>query len=407
MKRLLSMVAGLAALGVGVMPASAAPVAHRAYDASALAVPVDPEAGSHGSPIPARLFTTRADVSNPPRAASARAARADLGLLEQFVPPQALGPAADASTRDRNNGHNARTTDGSAVYTAHADRSPFATATATAAGAGSGALSMGTLRSTSVARLVGTRLTATADTTMSGVVIGPLSAGAASYHAVATTDGAHGGAHATGAVTVSEASVAGVPVVVTQDGVRVDSTKVPVGALDQAAQAVADAFARSGYFDVRLVQPIASSSKDGSGAEVSGGGLQLVGRSDSDQTYFMAATLLSGDVSVAAGDSLAALGGVTSSGPALADPGATKPTPSMPGTDLATGRAGNPVAPSGQSPQVSPLYAHAANEVGLPQTWSGWPILLGVVVGLLVVGVVLRRRLVVIASAVADRYVRG
>ena len=412
MKRPLSVVMTTAALlGAGLAPATAAPaapVAHRAYDASALAVPINPEAGSHGSPIPARLFTTRADVSNPPRAASARAARTDLGLLEQFVPAQALGPAADASTRDRNNGHRSRTTDGSAVYTARADRSPFATATASATSTGASGLSVDGLRSTSTARQTGARLTATADVRMSGLVLGPLSAGAASYHAVATTDGRDGGAHATGRVTVDDATVAGVPVVVTQDGVRVDSTKVSVSALDQAARTVAAAFARSGYFDVRLVQPTSDRNRDGSAAAVSGGGLQLVGRSDSDQTYFVTATLLSGDVSVAAGSSLAALGGVGSGGPLVG--GGSKPAASSPSSSYAAGSSGSPSsvgAPAAQAPEVSPLYTSSASEVDLPGTWSGWPVLLFVVVGLLVVGLVWRRRLNALAGAMADRYVRG
>ena len=402
---------GLAALvassAVGMMPASAAPIAHRAYDASALAVPLDPEAGSHGSPIPARLFTTRADVSNPPRAASARASRTDLGLLEQFVPEQALGPAADASTRDRNNGRNARTTDGSAVYTAHVDRSPFATSTATATEAGAGGVSMGNMKSTSTARLAGTRLVARADTEMSSLVLGPLTAGSASYHAVATTSGTNGGAHATGVVAVSDATVAGIPVVVTQDGVRVDSTKVPVSGLDQAAAAVASAFARSGYFDVRAVQPTARTAKNGSAAEVSGGGLQLIGRSDPSQSYFVAATLLSGDVSVGAGDSLASLGGVTSSGPSFGTP---PPGSTTPGSSDTVGSAlpgGTVATATGQPPQVSPLYTRSASDADLAHVWSGWPVLLFVLLGVLAVCTVWRRRLGQWANVLADRYVRG
>jgi len=395
--------------------AAAATMAHRAYDATALAVPMNPEVGSHDSPIPARLFTTRADVSNPPRAASARAARTDLGLLEQFVPGQALGPAADASTRDRNSGRDSRTTDGDAVYVAHADKAPSARATATGVTAPGASLGFGGMSSTSTARLDGSRLLATATSTLTGMSLGPISVGTATYTATASTTGRAGGAHATGVVTASEASVAGVPVAITQDGVEVDSTRIVLGQLDQAAAVVAAAFAESGYLDARLVQPVTTHRRDGSSATVTGGGIQLIGRSDANQSYYLAATMLSGEVSVAVGDSLGQLRLPVTPAP-TARPAAPETSGLGPPYTPTTSVAGAMTAPSATAaPAVAPLYTSQASEVELPHIWPWWPVLLGLAVALamsfgtlrLPVAGPVRRRLLAMTAAAADRYFRG
>jgi hypothetical protein len=403
-----------------VVPAvgATADVGSRAYDAAALAVPVNPQAGSHDSPIPVRLFPTRADVSNPPTGASGRAARTDLGLLEQFVPPQALGPAADASTRDRNSGRNARTTDGSAVYTAHADQSPAANATATAVDVTSAGVSIGHLRSTSSTHATGATVVAEAVTTMTQLAFGPVDIGSASYHAAAVSTGRSHGAHASGRVTVTDATVAGVPVVVTQDGVQVDTTKVEADQVDSAAAAVAAAFAQVGYFDVRLVQPTATAKPDGSAAAVHGGGLQVIGRSDSQNSYFLELTLLSGDVDVAFGGPLDLLGGFDELGvghlpTGVNPPGAGRLGPPFLPPTAPRGRAGGlpPVA----APEPTPLPIVATSDARLPGVWRDWWVLLAIASGLVAAGGGLwlpvaapaRRRVGAMVSTAADRYVRG
>jgi hypothetical protein len=409
----------VAALLVAGVPLSvlAAPtsVADRAYDASAVAVPVDPEAGSHGSPIPARLFTTRADVSNPPHQASARAARTDLGLLEQFVPTQALGPAADASTRDANNGHDARATDGTAVYVAHADPSPAASATASAVAPSPAAgVTIGALRSTSHADVRAGRVEADASTTATDLWIGPVHVRTATYAAAASTDGDPGDAVASGGVRLADATVAGVPVVVTPDGVDVDTTRVAAPQAASAAQAVARAFSGSGYLDVRLVQPVVTRARSGAVASVGGGGLQLVGRSDRQSSYFVAATVLAGSVAVAVGDPLdAAL---------RSDAGLAPQLPAGPRSrGLGPPYAAPSAKPAGSVPQPAaasgpPLTAtQVSSRATLPAAWRGWPVVLFVVAALGAASVGLRLRVATPVRSrlgrwreiVAERYLRG
>jgi hypothetical protein len=196
---------------------------------------------------------------------------------------------------------------------------------------------------------------------------------------------------------------------------------VPVAQLDQAAAAVAAAFAQSGYFDVRLVQPVADHSSDGSTAAVSGGGLELVGRSDADSSYFISATLLSGDVAVAVGDRLHDLASLVP--PATPSPQpATQPLPDRGGLGPPyTPPAGTHGPKAGAVPHaakdavVSPVVVARASSDRIATVWAGWPVLLGLALAVIAGWALLqlplaarvRRPLAAAVGAVMDRYLRG
>ena len=407
------------ALGTGIAFAAqdnAPPLAGRAFDVNASAYPFEPAAGANASPELVRLVETTASVSNPPVEADARAAAEDLGQAEAYSAAYAQGPQASASTRNNGRASHQEMQTGGSDYVADVDPSPRASGNATATGVKDGTQFVAQqAQSASRADGSGKTLVATASSVVHDLVVGPVTIGAANYHARASAAGTPGSARATASVTVSDASIGGVPVVITSTGVQVDQSKVPADGFVAATKAVHDALAQGGYLDVRVTQPKTSTAPDGSAATVSGGGIFFYGtNNDPSNYYFVRVTVLTGIVQVAIGSQFGAAPQTIV--PPLTPVQAAPARPSAQGVQpRAVPPASRGVAHSSEN-AVPPLrFVSARGSVGLPDTWRGWPWLLAAfgAIGLLVsacwlpVAVPVRRRASRWGIAFAVRYLRG
>jgi hypothetical protein len=202
--------------------------------------------------------------------------------------------------------------------------------------------------------------------------------------------------------------VNGTPVVIGADGIEVDQQRVPLELVPSATAAVQSALAQGGYADVRIVQPVAQASADGTSASVKGGGVMLFfNRNDPAQNYFLRLTFGGVDLAVAVG---APLGGapVVSTG---VPPAATGDRDtSVLGSDRSTGSlapASEAPAPAATSVGARPLLTVGRRTYDLPEPWRGWPVLLAVGVAAAVAGWLARRRLLGWWDLSADRYLRG
>lgn len=405
---LLALVAAGSASGAGA--AASGPVhADRSFTVASEAYPMESAPGSQQTTIEGRPAATRANVSNPPVDAFARAAAADLGLAEAYVGQQ--GPSASADTATEGDPDDVVVDKGGSHMEAHVNPTPKATAIATGSAAKGDPATSGSMSSISTADGAGSRVVATAAAEIHDFRTGALVIGSGRFDALAAIDGLPGGGSANGSIQTSNATFGGIPIIIGADGVRVDDSQVPDPMLRQATAAIQQAFSPGGYMDVRVVQPKVEIAKDGSSARVYGGGVRVyLTNNDPADRYFFSYTLLGGSAE-------AVLGGVLS-----------QPTPDR--TELAVVPKPPALAFASPSPAAPPavelptrpaavepalVFASGGERVTLPGLWAGWPWVLALVsAGWVLVGVLhlpqfagTKQRLDLLVDGLGDRYVRG
>jgi hypothetical protein len=409
-----SLVAAVALLGLGAVASArppsptspaAAPFLARSFTIRADAFPVEPAPGTNETSVGVRPAGTRISVSNAPAAAYGRAAATDAGTIELYTGPPPPDTVAECDATAPNISRHATAAPGGMQLEAMCDTRPSARVVASGSGSG-------VSRSEAFGDGGGVALVAEALAVIDDAVVGPIRLGSVTYHAVARTTGDAGGATATGVVAVSDATVAGVPVTIGAGGVRVDKSKVPLDLVPAAADTVREVLSQGDYSDVRVVQPRTSVAPDGSRAEVSGGGVSVLGQNpDPANNYFLRLTLAGGSALVALGSESPSAFPAVSDLPArdtplpdLARPGAVRPAPPAGADGSAT--ASPPAASPAPSSDALALVA-SRHTVTLSRPWSGW---VWAVVAFALGGGALfaqRRRLARWWDVAADRYVRG
>ena len=402
MKRV-SIAAGLLALGLSAhAPATAEPppVTTRAFTLTANAFPVSAAPGNNGTVIAVSPAAVQLSLSNPPGASYARAAALDTSALEQFTGPPPANTVAECSTETSNISKRAQAAPDGMTLSAHCDEIPAASATAVASDLSAGGVKAASVISTVRGGPAASTLQAIADVVVRDGTIGPLTFGLAHYAATISASGLHGGAVARATLTVADATFAGIPVVLSSDGIQVDQTRVPLDLVKQVAEQLHKTLLSSQYHDIRLIQPRAHASPDGTTATVSGGGIEVfLTNANPAGTYFVGTTILGGSLSGQVGEPLGLpLPPVISpvSPPLTVQPGVViSPPPIPPGP-----------APLVQ-PATPPVLAASRARATLPVRWVGLPWTLGAI-GLLALlwiarGPQIARRL----DAVAERYLRG
>lgn len=417
----------LAAVMLGV--ASAAPAGSqdgphhvaRAFSAEANATPVEPAPGVNETEVAFRPAATTARAFNPPVAAFGRAAAVDLGLAEALIGPavdeagagDASPPSADVDTQVE--GSNDKTVDeGGTHLEARADESPMAVAAAEGSSGGP----TGSATSRSFADGSGETIVAVSEAEISDATFGPLVIGSGRFDGRAQIDGTPGGGSARGVITVTGATFADVPVVIDDDGMAVDETRVPAPLVGEATAAIQEFFSPGGFADIRVVQPKVEVAEDGRSATVNGGGVRVfMSSNDPANNYFFAATFLRGSAEVFMGSdlSVAAPDPVGSAAPDA--PAATPNRADAPADD------GRPVSPPTTQVRTSPpSEEELAVETVSGRTvlefrgpWPHWPWLVAGIAALWLGAGALRlpplrrvRRWVEAGtSSMAERFLRG
>lgn len=404
----------LAVAGVAGHPAGGeeAGLLGHAFEVAAEAFPVEPAPGSQDQPVAIRPFSSRADVTNPPAAGYARAAAADLGLAEAYLGAQ--GPAAEVDSSAAGGDDEVVIDDGGAHLEARFEDGPSAASSA------EGALgpATGTSRSTAVAAHRDGVLVAEASAAIQGYAAGPVVIGSGRFEAHVRLDGTPGGVEAGGRVSISQATIGAVPVVIDQTGIRVDSTLVPAAGLDAATARVQQELARGGYSDVRVVQPRVTVGDDGRSAEVAGGGVRFYGTNNNPSNrYFLQLTVLGGRAAASLGAAIGDVERTTASAPPPSRP-SDGARPSLPIGAFPARPAGTtgPVAgnrvPPGATAGATPIvlaFAGGESAVTLPRMWRGWPWVIGGAAAVLALTALalrqpaLQRR----AQRLLDEYARG
>jgi len=396
--------------------AQAGPLLGRAFTIAADAFPAEPAPGANQTTLGIRPVATRAGATNPPAAAFGRASATDFGLIEAYIGPQ--GPTAEADTASANGRPDAHVSEGGMTLDAHASTAPLGRAFATGNGSSGAGFSMGSSSSLSIADGSGAALTATAMAEVHDVVSGPMVIGSARFDGSASVDGTRGGAVAQGRVTASDATVSGIPVVIDEEGLRVDQAAVPADQLPTLTEAVRAALNRGGYIDVRVVQPTGEVAEDGTKASVRGGGVRVrMTNNDPANNYFLEFNLVAGSASVLLGPVIG--GGPSGSGggaPVPVDPPAEQFVTRVlrvDGFDPTATRPVDPGLPPTPAPpaKIEPVTESAAASYRLASRWPGWPWLLALLAAFAAFAASLpfepmapvRLRL----SLFADRYLRG
>lgn len=390
----------VAVAGVGPSPGGA-PLTGRSFTIRADAFPVDPAPGLNQTSIGVRPAAAHVSLSNAPAAAYGRAASVDAGTAELYTGPPPPGSVAECDATATNLPRQATASPGGMALDARCDQRPSARTNAVGSGAG-------TSRSSAWGDGGGDALVAGATAEVHDAVAGEIRLGSATYAASVKANGVPGGASATGRVAVSDATVAGVPVVIGAGGITVDEREVPIELVPAAAAAVRAALSQGGYTDVRVVQPETIVARDGTRAEVRGGGVFFYGSSnDPRSNYFLRFTLVGGDALVAlGGDAGTAVAAPADTAPHLPTPGSLNERARLPDADVQrTEGAAEETGAPGTDERLAVATASARRT--LPRPWRGWVWLLAAAVALLAAGVAVRRRLAPWWTAIADRYVRG
>ena len=277
--------------------------ADRAFTVRAEAYPLEPAPGTQDTEVAVRPAATQAVTTNPPVAAFARAAASDLGLAEAYFGQQ--GPSAAADTATENDPEDVVKDENGVHLEAHVDESPHSLAIAVGNGGEAQGSPSGSFSSRSEAKGAGPSLIATVEAEANDVVIGPFVLGSGRFEAALSLDGTPDGAIGGGTITTSDATFAGVPIVIDEDGFTVDETRVPAPLVGQATDSIQEFFSPGGYADIRVVQPKVEIAEDGQSVRVSGGGVHVFfTNNDPKERYFAGFTMLGGDAMAALGSVL-------------------------------------------------------------------------------------------------------
>lgn len=410
---LAAVVALVTAPGGSAAPAVAPPVhVARAFTARAEAYPMESAPGSRNTTVAVRQASTKATSSNPPVDAFARATAADLGLAEAYLGQQ--GPSADADTATAGDDDDVVVEESGSRMEVHVDPSPSSWASATGNASGSADQgTSGTIASRSTSDGSGNRLVATAASEVNDLTIGLLFLGSGRFDGRAEIDGTPAGARAEGLIRTSDATFAGVPIILGADGVRIDQSRIPDPLLQSSTATIQEWFGQGGYADIRVVQPKVEIAKDGSSARVSGGGVLLYfTNNDPAERYSLSYALLGGSAE-------AGLAGVLAQPTPDRDPPPTRPTIAKDVTFRPITAPPVAVAPDAIATVAVPspvLTRHRGSQgVSLAVPWAGWVFALVLVAaGWATAGALRlpalagpRRRLDRFVNDLADRYLRG
>lgn len=408
MKRLLAVV--LAALVAVPAGAAGSPVVERSFTINVEAFPVAPAPGQQQTELSVRPAGTRAAVANAPATAYARGAVVDSGAIELFTGPPPEESVAECDTGSPNVPDEAAADPGGSRLRALCTNRPSGRASASGSSAGDDDTAAGSFSSAVHADGGDEAAVGEAQAEMHDGAFGPFAFSSARYEARASAGGVPGRASAHGVVTVSGASVAGIPVRVGPGGVTVDETEVPVELAPAAAAAVNDALTQGGFSTVRLVQPETTVAEDGSRATVRGGGLFVeLADPDPKSRRFLRMTFVGGRIEVSVGP---VLGEPDAAPPAAVDPPSSPPRSDAPPAGDAPSAAAPspPVAAPGDTTvettaEDSVVLASSVHR--LPGWWDGWVWL--VAAATLLAGAVAawRRRALATWDALADRFLRG
>jgi len=368
------------------------PVTARSFSADAEGFPIEPGFGAQQFGVPFRPAATRSSLANAPVSAYARSALVDLGPAELYTAPNfpAPGSFAECDTARPNVPLSATAAPAAMRLDVTCDRSPASHANADGSGVGQPGVKARSVSSHTAADSAGDALSAAAESALTDADVGPVHVGSARFHGEVRADGRPGGARAVGSISISDATVNGVPVVFGPDGVQVDQTRVPLELVQAAADAV-------------------HTSADGTRATVSGGGLRFFGSSNDPQNnYFLTLTLVGGTTSVALGAPLAAPAGEPG-GAAIPEPSPSSALPSgVPVSgSIFSPATGGPAAGALATPASQPKLVATRGRYDLPGGGSAWVwMLVGTAIGV-VAAVIFRRPLTRSLHELADRYVRG
>ena len=409
---------------LGALPAAPAaraqaapgPLLPRAFTITAEAFPAEPAPGANQTTLGIRPVATRAGATNPPAAAFARASATDFGLIEAYTGPQ--GPSAEADTASENGRPEHHVEEGGVTLDARASRAPRGSATATANEVDGDAYTAGSSQSASTVDGGGPKLTAVAMAEMHDVVSGPMLIGSARFDAALELDGTPGGAKASGRVTATDATVSGVPVVIDNQGIRVDEAAVPAEQLATLSEAVRTGLNRGGYIDVRVVQPVVEVSPDGLRASVRGGGVRVrMSNNDPTNNYFFEFSLVAGSVSALLGPFIGEPSSAPDdfAGPVGGGDFSSVTTPPRVVRELVSPLAPAPpataVAPRPEAPLQHSVESTDAASYRLASRWSGWPWLIAALAFIALFAATLHTAPMAPAlrrvSAFSDRYLRG
>ncbi|HVM39802.1 MAG TPA: hypothetical protein VM618_03360 [Acidimicrobiia bacterium] len=421
---LAAVVAVVATVAVAPSGGAAASFAVRARS-----FPIEPAPGQNQLSLAVAPLAT--DIGLAPGTAFGRSAMLDSGFVENHPdlrPPDDSFVTCDTSLAG-DPGHAERTV-GAARLAVSCSDDPAGDGRVEGVSLVPFGLDGGVVATRSQAEATGGLLSAVSDSTVTGLAVGPLSVREARFVATVSADGTPGGAAADWDVELAGATVNGVPVVVTHDGVTVDTTEVPQPLVAEATRSIQEGFARSPYADVRVVQPAVEVSDDGRLASIDGGGIEVLFQSSDDpaERRFAGLTLLGGAVSVLWGDRTLdaspaagkpASGGVVGSGrggstaPTVAGASA-RPAPSGRLGTTATPPARGATGDAGTVVETLELSA-ASGTRGLPTGTAWWLVVL--VAGLAVMAAAAvsstpsllpaRRRVEAWWDDASERYLRG
>jgi hypothetical protein len=381
-------------------PGAGAPITSRSFTITAQAFPIAVVPGRGGVELGTRELATQLSIANAPAAAYARAALYDNGTIELYTGPPPAGAAAECDTTAGNQSLDARATPGASELVSSCRPAPAAVATASGALAGGDSGSARSASSAATGGADGDHLYATADAAIDDAVIGPLHLGSMRYHAEGRADGVPGGAAGTATVTAAGATVNGVPVTITSDGIGVDATQVPAELVETATKSVHDSLAQGGYADIRIVQPDVEIAPDGTTVRVQGGGVFAdLATNDPSQPYFMRNTFVGGTLTLSVGGALDA----TATAPATAGAppaGGSAPVATQPAASSASSGASAAVASRPTIVTRDVTY----HEPVMRRVWL-WIVLVGAL-GMAIIALE-RRRLDTLWQRVAERYLRG
>jgi len=265
----------VAVAAFGPVAARAATVAQG--EAEAFGIRVSPEEGRY--PIPISFGLARGTVGTPPVESHGIAASFDSGILgysgpgtvETDYPVQNL--PREASGTYSGGPYDVgplRFVDGK--FESRSSGTPSSVNHVVMGGIEADGVSIGQVDLVAEEKITGVRTSGSAASVLTAVEAGPLRISAIVVRASAFSDGTEKGARAEGGTDVLGATVAGVPVIVSADGVRVSDSEIE-GAAVVALQEQVDGALASAGITVRLVHP--DLSRTAGVSQATGGGLWL------------------------------------------------------------------------------------------------------------------------------------
>jgi hypothetical protein len=402
----------------------------RQFLVQARAFPAEFDPGQNRTGFPFRPLSQEAAVASSPLGGNGRSSILDLGITEnQFPPPEEAYARCD--TVSPNVPDEQGRAYGTVLLEAECTGEPEPAVHTSGSAATLDALvpddvlatfgvTSGVVASHVEASTAGGIAVAESRSSISELAVGPLAIDEVRYVARVESDGSPGSATATADIDVVGASVNGIPVIVSTDGVRVDESSVPAAAVPEATAAIQEFFSWGGYADIRVVYPEMVTSEDGSQASARGGGLAIFMTSSSDPAdrYFLTLNLLGGRVALDLGATLdddpPLVSLPYSPSPVVGAPFRARPAPSRPAPPAAA-PATEPSAasPVSEPPEIHLAAQEARRSVPGPSSWWLAPLVAGVL-GLGVAGASTtaplqpaRRRVERWWDSTAERYLRG